>query len=49
MWEMMLEVLLWDIWWLWATKPSKQCTRCGGDHSLSQCTWPAARPESKVE
>lgn len=18
-----------------------QCTRCGGDHALSKCTWPA--------
>ena len=39
--------------WLWLLillqAPAAQCTRCGGNHTLSRCTWPPARPESKVE
>ena len=45
MWSVIIDLLLWDIWWLWETKPRRQCTRCGGDHSLSQCTWPAVEKE----
>ena len=31
-----ITLLMWGMW----TSPRKQCTRCGGDHSLSKCTWP---------
>jgi hypothetical protein len=34
--------LMWEMW-------TAECTRCGGNHALSKCNWPAARPESKVE
>jgi hypothetical protein len=31
---------LWPLGWsLWL---NPQCTRCGGDHALSQCRWPVA-------
>lgn len=41
-------IAMW-LWWLMWTSPA-QCTRCGGNHALSKCTWPpAARPETKVE
>lgn len=39
MWIMTIYRLMWDI----LTTP--QCTRCGGDHSLSKCTWPAVEKE----
>jgi hypothetical protein len=35
MWFMTIWRLILGIW----TTP--QCTRCGGDHPLSQCRWPA--------
>jgi hypothetical protein len=34
MWFVTMMRLMWGIW------NSPQCTRCGGDHSLSQCNWP---------
>jgi hypothetical protein len=37
MWLMTLMRLMWDIWIV------PQCTRCGGDHSLSKCPWPAEK------
>lgn len=44
MWLMTIYQLMWEMW------TSAQCTRCGGNHTLSKCTWPpAGRPESKVE
>ena len=33
--------LMWEMW-------TAQCTRCGGDHPLSKCRWPAVR-QSKSE
>jgi len=43
MWLMTICRLMWEMW-------TAECTRCGGNHALSKCTWPpAARHESKVE
>ena len=42
MWAMTIYRLMWEMW-------TAECTRCGGNHTLSRCTWPPARPESKVE
>ena len=42
MWAMTIYRLMWEMW-------TAECTRCGGNHALSKCTWPPARPESKVE
>ena len=43
MWLMTIYRLMWEMW-------TAQCTRCGGNHALSECTWPPApRRESKVE
>lgn len=49
MWLVILDLLFGDIWWLWDTEPRKKCTRCGGDHSLSKCTWPAVETEGEVK
>ena len=38
---------LWWLWWLmWTSAPAAQCTRCGGQHALSRCPWPAANMNS---
>ena len=43
MWYVTMWQLMWEMW-------TAECTRCGGyGHTLSQCRWPPARPESKVE
>jgi hypothetical protein len=41
MWIVILDLLFSNPCWLWMTEPRKHCTRCGGDHSLSRCPWPA--------
>lgn len=33
------------IWRLWLDIWTAQCTRCGGQHALSRCPWPAADHE----
>jgi hypothetical protein len=33
--------LVWEMW-------TAECTRCGGNHALSKCTWPAVT-QSKSE
>lgn len=36
-------IAMW-LWWLtWTSTP--QCTRCGGQHPLSQCRWPVVKQE----
>ena len=36
-------VAMWLWWLMWTT--SAECTRCGGQHTLSRCPWPAAYKE----
>jgi hypothetical protein len=37
MWLMTMMRLVWEM----SVTPHVECTRCGGHHSLSRCTWPA--------
>ena len=39
MWLMTIWRLMWEMW------AAPQCTRCGGQHALSRCPWPAAYQE----
>jgi hypothetical protein len=36
-------IALWLWWLMWGILTVPQCTRCGGDHSLSKCPWPAEK------
>jgi hypothetical protein len=40
-----------DLWWSsWqAWLPQAQCTRCGGQHPLSQCKWPVAKEHGDAD
>ena len=42
MWAMTIYRLMLEMW-------TPQCTRCGGNHALSKCTWPAVRSKSETE
>ena len=42
MWYVTVWRLMWEMW-------TAQCTRCGGNHALSRCTWPlVARSKSEI-
>jgi hypothetical protein len=38
MWLMTIYRLMWEMW------AQPQCTRCGGQHTLSRCPWPVVEP-----
>jgi hypothetical protein len=42
-------VAMWLWWLMWTPSTQQQCTRCGGQHALSRCPWPAAYHERNDE